>query len=874
MHKRISVKILFIVNILMVVCGYSSAFEKHGEEYQSLNGIWTFQIDADSTGINSGWTKANFEDRDWDSLKVPGNWDTENEFAHYIGKAFYRKSFAVPGNWQGTTVRLKFDAVYETAEVWLNDEYLGKHVGGYTPFEFNVSDKLIYDRENVLVVSADNSYNRGAWWQWGGMSRDVTLIRNNALRIVRTKIQSEPYLEKGKVEFRITHEIENNDTERRDLKIIFEIVDQNKRNVLSGSETDGFFRKSTDIAPGERKIIETELQLDLDHFKLWHFDDPNLYFVQSQLVDPESDKILHKTSDRFGIRKVEVSETALLINGEPVRLNGFNRVHDHRIFGNTEPAAFVKDDIIKMKALGGVFSRIMHAPQATSLLDVCDELGYLIIEEIPVWGMGDPQTFPDNPLTKQWLKEMIDRDFNHPCIIGWSVANEIANPNARDYTERIMTSGQYNYIKTMLDYIESELDSSRLSAYVSFSAFRDGATPDNEPMAYADIININCYGDAPQQIRAVHEKWPDKPIFVSEYGKGQIGLDPNTAMLKPEVSAYMDSIRTMDYVIGTALWTYNDYRSRYRGTPPSENRAWGVYNVWRQPKRAAKQIHNQYAPVRDMKLDYQDENILVTIIPRNQKDIPSFILRDYCLQVHLVKKDNTQRLIAKKNIVELKPGEQKRTYEFSLSHVSENDAYLKVSLISGTGIEVYIADKDLAIPDIPDIKELIPAKNTVRVVFGKVTGADTYKAWYGKDKPDQQSDETINHFIDLNGLEPDTEYRIAVVGINKKGESKRNQQVKTRTTSGLLPPVIWATVPVEGGFYIGYSVEGDDRSFDIEYGTVPDQYSETIADIKLKGAYKVDNLKTGETYYYRIRRKTDEDVSNWSEQVSVSIPNN
>ena len=124
-----------------------------GQEQQSLDGKWDFMIDPVVAGEKAGT---------WDTITVPGNWDVLPEYATYTGKGWYRRTFTVPADWKGKHLRLGFGAVYETARVALNGQELGSHRGGYTPFEFDVTDKVNYGGKNTVIVSADNTPRRGA----------------------------------------------------------------------------------------------------------------------------------------------------------------------------------------------------------------------------------------------------------------------------------------------------------------------------------------------------------------------------------------------------------------------------------------------------------------------------------------------------------------------------------------------------------------------------------------------------------------------------------------------------------------------------------------------------------------------------------------
>lgn len=391
----------------------------------SLNGVWRFFASGDES--EESLLAADYTQ--WDSLAVPGNWDTENRYAHFKGKGYYQRHFILPKNWQNKQVRLRFDAVYESSKVWLNATLLGEHEGGYTPFEFNITDQLRTDRPNSLLVMADNTFRRGAWWAWGGISRDVSLRADNVVRLVRQHISAVPDFDKGVVNFAISYKIGNDSDTPQKLRIDSEII---------GPDHGSWTTKSLEVALGANETLEKVLTFkkDLGDVKLWHFDRPHLYVLNSSLVS--NDQEVDTLSDTFGIRKMEAIGEQLFLNNEAVRLNGFNRVHDHRLYGNTEPEEVIKHDILDIKALGGNFSRIMHAPASKNLLKFCDSIGYMLIEEIPVWGRGAPNAIPNNPRTKKWLEEMIDRDFNHPSVVGWSVGNEIGNPDG-EWKDMTMT---------------------------------------------------------------------------------------------------------------------------------------------------------------------------------------------------------------------------------------------------------------------------------------------------------------------------------------------------------------------------------------------------------------------------------------------------
>lgn len=326
----------------------------------------------------------------------------------------------------------------------------------------------------------------------------------------------------------------------------------------------------------------------LADFKLWHFNSPNLYELKSDLKLGR--KTVDTAVDNFGVRKFEVRGEQFYLNNKAVRMNGINRVHDHPEFGNTEPIELVRKDMEDIKSLGCNFSRLMHAPLSKSVLDYCDKKGFLLVEEIPVWGDDDPQSYPNNPVAEKWMADMIERDFNHPSVVAWSVGNELRDAVAA-WEDKALTSAQYAYVNAMLDFVGNK-DSTRLKTFVSITSYRKGELG-TEPYEKMDFLSINSYGKAPSLAQKTHEKFPGKPIFITEIGIGQIG-DGQNAELSQELIGYLNELKQFPWLAGVSLWSYNDYRSNYKGTPKSGFREWGVVDAFRNKKKAYYQLKEIY----------------------------------------------------------------------------------------------------------------------------------------------------------------------------------------------------------------------------------------------------------------------------------------
>ena len=548
----------------------------------SLDGQWQF------TNGQTAWTP----------MQVPGNWDTHPEYAKFAGQGWYRRDFTVPPEWHGKHIRLHFGAVNYQASIYLNGVEIGAHTGGYTPFEFDVTDHVNFGGSNSILVGADNGMPlTGAWWHWGGISREVTLYADNDVRIAWQHITPVVDVASDSASVTVKYHLVNKAQTAQTVHLVSKVADavmgQTDATVPPGAESDA------------------TLTFPMRSVRLWDFDHPNLYALATTVSADGT--VLDSHTDQFGVRKVEVKPDGLYLNGERVRLVGFNRVSDSYKWGNMEPDELVHKDIDLMKRADADMARLMHFPQAPNLLDYLDEKGMLIFEEIPVWGSKEPNVKTNNPLTEQWLREMIDRDYNHPCIIGWSVGNELR--------------GHYSYVKSMHDYIRRDLDTSRLLTYVSNSAAEPGVTSATEPASFCDLVLLNKYGSFQGPARTIHQRWPDKPMFFSEWGYRQIGANLN-ATIPNFADGYLKTYQDNPWVIGFSIWTFNDYRNGYKTGPASGNREWGVVDVWRRPKAAYYQVRTACSPVHSLTV----ANGQITIVPRTPDEVPSFALRGYTLR--------------------------------------------------------------------------------------------------------------------------------------------------------------------------------------------------------------------------------------------------
>lgn len=192
--------------------------------------------------------------------------------------------------------------------------------------------------------------------------------------------------------------------------------------------------------------------------------------------------------------------------------------------------------------------------------------------------------------TSLWYKEMIERDFNHPSIFAWSIGNELSG------NQQIVK----DYAQYMTNYIKTELDPTRYVTEVSLSAHGPN-NPDNpmgDSVYYSDFICCNYYGGFRENVKKIHNTYPDKAIFVSEYGNGQTSEIPDKAVINP--ANILNQWGDLPYVFGASIWTLNDYRSNYTGTPLGQNRVWGVTTVWGDKKIGFDILQEASSPVKSL----------------------------------------------------------------------------------------------------------------------------------------------------------------------------------------------------------------------------------------------------------------------------------
>jgi beta-galactosidase/beta-glucuronidase len=626
------------------------------------NRDWLFRTDPNQSGEASGWTK-NIP-ADTRSVNLPHTWNI-GEYHDYMGVGWYFRRFAIPAGRAGRHIELHFGATFYKARVWLNGVELGSHEGGFTEYSFEVSSQL--RNNNVLVVRIDNrpgaetipGYGaRGTpeawydWWAYGGIVRDVWLTETGPVWIRRQSIRSEPTAERALIRDHIF--VQGNQVQA-DTRVRVTAYDQENRAVAIVTEPVRLLGGKAD----------TVVSLAVSKPRLWSIDHPTMYRMDAELLDAQG-KVLDAQSEAFGLRTVQIVDRHLVLNGERVRLTGLARHEDSPWEGLAETRGTMRRDFDDMKALHATLTRPVHYPQNPYILDYADRHGILLIPEIPVWQFEEAQLASPKvqALARQQMQEMIEQAGNHPSIFAWSVANESATG----------TPGGVEYFRMMRDFIRS-IDPDRYVSYADDNLAKLERA-DQSAANDADFLMMNQYygtwhGPASALVPAldrVDKLFPNKMVIVSEFGyPGFFAKEPREA--DPEriktLQEQMPLLAARDWIAGTILWCYQDYKSR-RNLWPGQAEGYvehGVvdearqrkpsYEVWREMTAPAK-LETHW--VRDAKTTVT--GFVGTVTPNSQENIPYFPLHDYALAWNLLDEKGVAVLSGNKSFAHLGQAEQ------------------------------------------------------------------------------------------------------------------------------------------------------------------------------------------------------------------------
>jgi beta-galactosidase len=520
------------------------------------NGTGYFSYLAKAS-YGDGPAAAGFDDRSWRKLNLPHDWAAELPFdskasaSHgfkTIGRNFpntsvgwYRKTFTVPRSDDGKQVSIAFDAVFRNAVVWINGFYLGTEASGYTGFEYNISEYLNYGGENTIAVRVDATMEEGWFYEGAGIYRHVWLNKTSPLHITTDGTFVTTDVKANAADINVQATVNNQFTTAKTVDVLQTVINADGKTVAGESNKKIHFNSY------EQKNISSKILL-ADPL-LWSVDSPYLYKLITTIIDGEN--IIDRYETTFGIRTIRFDAAkGFFLNGKPLKLKGTDNHQDHAGVGSAMPDALQDFRVNALKEFGCNIYRCSHNPPTPELLDACDRLGMLVIDENRL--MGTSSTHFD------YMKRFMLRDRNHPSIISWSIGNEEWGIEGNELGAKIATT---------LQAFTRSIDSTRAITAAISGGWQKGISN------VIDVMGVNYIGQINTDQH--HAEFPNQPMWGTEEGstrttRGIYYDDYDKHFIaaydkKPSPTFYTieDSWKhyvKRDYLAGMCIWTGFDYR--------------------------------------------------------------------------------------------------------------------------------------------------------------------------------------------------------------------------------------------------------------------------------------------------------------------------
>jgi beta-galactosidase len=538
-------------------------------------------------GTAAGAAAANFDDRSWRTLDLPHDWAVEVPFSSRgsgshgykaIGKNFpeasigwYRKSFSIPATDLGRHIIVEFDGVFRDSQVWVNGFYLGRESSGYTSFSYDITDYLNFGGNNVITVRVDASLEEGWFYEGAGIYRHVWLTKTAPLHVAHwgTFVTTEVKGKSADVTARVT--VNNDATNEASFTIEQTILDAAGKTISSDTT------KQLSLKPGA--TVEFASLFNVSNPNLWSLETPYMHTLVTTIRN--GDAVVDQYETPFGIRTIRWdANQGFFLNGKRVELMGTCCHQDHAGVGAAVPDELNVFRIAQLKKMGSNALRTSHNPPTPELLDACDRLGMLVMDENREYGI--------NPQELGQLERLILRDRNHPSVIIWSLGNEEWSIEGSEKGTRVT--------QTMQTFAH-RLDPTRLCTVAISGGWGNGSSVSIDVMGF----NYFTHGDGRDTGNdRYHAKFPDKPsvgsedastfstrgIYVEDRDHQHLtAYDTNKPDWGITAEESWSHYAARPYVAGLFQWTGFDYRGEE--TPfgwPAISSQFGILDVCGFPK--------------------------------------------------------------------------------------------------------------------------------------------------------------------------------------------------------------------------------------------------------------------------------------------------
>jgi len=591
---------LFFVSALIFQFTFPSFAQQQGRRRVLFNGDWKFQLGhaADVSkdfnyGLANIFSKSGkaektaiavkFNDSLWRKVQLPHDWavglpfsdkdndDLKDHGYHSIGGMFpensvgwYRKQFKVAASDSGKRISITFDGIFRDAKVWINGFYLGGNESGYVGFTRDLTDYINFNQENTIVVRADATQSEGWFYEGAGIYRNVWLNTYDNLNI-GDDVFVFTEQDEGKSTVKVEATIKNNGL--KTINAVFYAYLKDRQGKIVGQTKE---QQVTIIASGETGIKQS---VTLDHPELWSLEQPYLYHLVP--VVKVNNQIADSRDIRFGVRTVAIKADGFYLNGKHIKIKGTNNHQDHAGLGSALPDALQYYRISLLKQMGANAYRASHHAPTPELLEACDSLGMLVLDE--------QRLLNSSPEYLNQFERLIKRDRNHPSVFLWSIGNEEGYLQTNSYGKRIA--------QTLLAK-QVQLDPTRTSTYAADLA--------NVYTGVNEVIPVRGFNYRQFAVADYHTDHPQQPVIGTEMGstvttRGIYEKDSVRAYLPDQditapwwaskAEQWWPLAAENDFWLGGFIWTGFDYRGEptpYRW--PNISSHFGVMDVCGFPK--------------------------------------------------------------------------------------------------------------------------------------------------------------------------------------------------------------------------------------------------------------------------------------------------
>lgn len=557
------------------------------EYIKSLNGEWWFTPAPPSnyfTNPNTSISKP---------IEVPGEWVMQGFNVEKGKQAAYYRTFEVPASWKNNKVRLRCNAIYSDAVVYINGNEVGKHQGGFTAFEIDITPFVQWGKENKITIGVTNetladhlaSGSRYALHPLGGINRDISLVMLPETSLSMFHVSTSFDKDYVDAVLKAEVEIENESDKAQKAKLVFNLIDAKGNKItLKNAEVN-----LGDIAPKSKDLKIVDFDVVKPH--QWTSESPYLYNLSCELY--LDNKPAYTVARNVGFRTIEVRGNQVFVNNKPIKLRGVNHHEVMPLRGRSLTGNIWEDDVRIFREANVNYFRTSHYPPDEALLEACDKLGMFIQIEAPFcWAHETTVEEKDYyPLLINQHVEMVNRDRSHPSIIMWSLGNE-----SLKYEEYFQKAG----------IVLREIDTTRPLIFSQW-----GPDADNGEL---DITNHHYPGPGgPDKYR--NSKRPvtfDEYCHVNSYNRFELSADPGVRTMW---GVLLDRMWTDMYnstgVLGGAIWSGIDDTFFLPNGAAVGYGTWGPIDGWRRPKPEYWGVKKAYSPVRITQKSNADEQGIV-----------------------------------------------------------------------------------------------------------------------------------------------------------------------------------------------------------------------------------------------------------------------